>query len=612
MNSADKNSLNPGATAGRLAAAILLILGVVCWIYLGKAGTGGGSSGARPVIAMVIAVTVAVALILNRSVRDWSAGLLEAVRTPSRRARAITACILSLVAGIYFLQTALWQGRQFGSVLHDEYCYIIQTRMLAHGKLWLPRHELADFFDSFHLITDRVYASKYGSGTAIFGIPAVWTGLEPWVTPLALTSLSVGLLYLVLVEMTDGLVALTGALMLPALGAVRRISLEVLSQAPMLFLTLLTIWAFLQWRRRRSTRWLVLMAAAVGWGAITRPADALCLALPLATGVAIELRSVGAKQWARTLAIGLLAAAPFLLLQLISNKGITGRWTELPWAYYGDRYHPYDSISYAPFDPARRTASIVPEIIKFQDEFTRPMYQAKLATPVFRRILEHSIKPGVEASFPNPLLIILAPVGFIPLFKRGRWVLVGALPLFMILYARYTFPVVHYAVVIAPAMILLVLLGWKGLAGALPATARPHGLVIGASALLALTLAAYPQLQGNKTPDDWAFAPILRLIDERLSDLGRKPAVVLFRIDVENGNPHIEPVYNADVAWPDDAPVIRAHDLGPARNRELFEYYARRQPQRAIYLFDLSPATIQEPPVYLGTAAELASRPPSP
>jgi hypothetical protein len=88
--------------------------------------------------------------------------------------------------------------------------------------------------------------------------------------------------------------------------------------------------------------------------------------------------------------------------------------------------------------------------------------------------------------------------------------------------------------------------------------------------------------------------------------------VVLFRFDVENGNPHIEPVYNAGVAWPDDAPVIRAHDLGPARNQQLYEYYARHQPQRAVYLFDLSAATIQEPPVYLGTAAQLASRPPSP
>src|SRR3954451_22385051 len=192
------------------------------------------------------------------------------------------------------------------------------------------------------------------------------------------------------------------------------------------------------------------MSAAVGWGAITRPADAVCLALALMLGVAIELRSEGAKQWARTLAIGLLAAVPFLLLQLICNRGIAGRWTELPWAYYGDRYHPYDSVSYAPFDPARRTTSIVPEIIKFQDEFTRPMYHAKLATPMFQRILEHSIKPAVETTFPNPLLIILAPMGLILILRRSRWVLVGALPLFMVLYARYTFPVVHYAVVMAP------------------------------------------------------------------------------------------------------------------------------------------------------------------
>jgi hypothetical protein len=30
--------------------------------------------------------------------------------------------------------------------------------------------------------------------------------------------------------------------------------------------------------------------------------------------------------------------------------------------------------------------------------------------------------------------------------------------------------------------------------------------------------------------------------------------------------------------WPDDAPIIRAHDLGE-RNAELFRYYAARKPQ---------------------------------
>jgi hypothetical protein len=41
------------------------------------------------------------------------------------------------------------------------------------------------------------------------------------------------------------------------------------------------------------------------------------------------------------------------------------------------------------------------------------------------------------------------------------------------------------------------------------------------------------------------------------------------------------------VAWPDDATVIRAHDLG-ARNQELIDYYARVSPGRWVYLYDKS------------------------
>src|SRR5258706_7670615 len=348
----------------RFAVVPLLLVGIACWILLGKLGTGG----ARPLIAMVIAVGLAGALLMIRRARETTGAMLDRVHHPSSRGRAIIAGILALLAGIYFFQTALWQGRQVGPVLHDEHCYIIQTRMLAHGKLWMPRHELGDFFDSFPLITDRVYASKYGPGTALFGVPAIWAGRDPWLIPLVLTSLSLGLCYLVLTEMMDGLAAFLGTLMLPALSVIRRISLETLSEAPMLLLTLVAVFAFLQWRRRNSTRWLALMAAAVGWSAITRPADAICLALPLTMGIVLHLRRAPWQRWGKTAAIGLLAAAPFLALQLACNKGITGRWMQLPWTYYGARNDPYDSISYAPFDPARRTASVVPEIATFQDE----------------------------------------------------------------------------------------------------------------------------------------------------------------------------------------------------------------------------------------------------
>jgi len=55
---------------------------------------------------------------------------------------------------------------------------------------------------------------------------------------------------------------------------------------------------------------------------------------------------------------------------------------------------------------------------------------------------------------------------------------------------------------------------------------------------------------------------------------------------------------------PDDAPIIRAHDLGLDRNRALFDYYAQRQPQRTVYLYDRARRSLVE----LGNVSDLAHR----
>jgi hypothetical protein len=594
---------------------LLLILplfatGIACRIWIGNAT----HPGPRPVIAMWITLALFAAVSLIPQARTAVFSLFNRVANPSSKIRAITASLLALLAAIYFCQTALWEGRQFGPELHDEHCYIIQSRMLAHGRLWMPRHELGDFLDSFHLITDRVYASKYGPGAALFGAPAILIGLDPWIVPLALTSASIALFYLILCEMLDGVAAIVGALMLPALGLLRRTSIEMLSQAPMLFLTMLAIWAFLQWRKNNAARWLVVMSAAVGWAAITRPVDALCLALPLAIGVLLHLRDKNWRRRTNALTIVLLAAAPFLALQLICNKGITGHWLELPWSYYSARNDPYDTISYTPFDPARRSASLVPEIQKFQDDVTIPNYRTKLATPMPQRIRDHTLRPTLESALPHPLLLMLLPVALPALFMRGRWLLPAMFPTFLVVYARHTVFLTHYAIVVAPALILMAILGFETLVTVVPdafmrasSSAKTMTRWLAVPGLAALVLATYPQFQSSPPNEGWAFGPILRLIDDHLANLGKKPAVVLFHFDAERGNPHIEPVYNTDVAWPDDAPVIRAHDLGPQQNRRLFAYYARQKPDRAIYLFNL--ANPKEPPQYLGTAQELARTP---
>ena len=62
-------------------------------------------------------------------------------------------------------------------------------------------------------------------------------------------------------------------------------------------------------------------------------------------------------------------------------------------------------------------------------------------------------------------------------------------------------------------------------------------------------------------------------------------------------------MYNTDVASPDDAPLIRAHDLGP-RNIELFRYYATRAPDRMIYRFSRKTGQLDT----LGRAADLYSK----
>jgi hypothetical protein len=122
----------------------------------------------------------------------------------------------------------------------------------------------------------------------------------------------------------------------------------------------------------------------------------------------------------------------------------------------------------------------------------------------------------------------------------------------------------------------------------------------GPVAIVACCATGFPQT--NPTVSDVRLTgEELKYIDDTLAVNVREEAVVLFRFHPDNSF-HAEPVYNIETAWPDDARIIRAHDLGPERNREIFRYYAERQPTRVFYLYDR--ATLDF--VRLGTAREMA------
>jgi hypothetical protein len=203
------------------------------------------------------------------------------------------------------------------------------------------------------------------------------------------------------------------------------------------------------------------------------------------------------------------------------------------------------------------------------------------------------------------LLVVLIPLALLCLRRReaASGVLLSTLALFVVLYAFFAYLLLHYVVPFTPAMILAVLLGAHVLIEAFP---RVRSWLITAltTIIVMLSLHAFPQFN-RLVADDTLVFPILRF-DHRLPSMVETPALVLYRYSAGDAA-DAEPVYNVDVAWPDDARIIRAQDRSPEMNQRLLRYYAQRQPERRVYRVDRGRVT--DPayrPEYLGRVIELA------
>jgi hypothetical protein len=583
--------------------ALLAVVGVQFWL-LAADGLWGQTRQLKFVCAATILSLVAIAI---PPVRDRLTGALVRVHPTSPRRRWIIAICVALFAAGYLFATARHQGRAFAPVVQDEYSYLIEGRIIAAGRLWMPRHEVHDAFDSFHVISDPVYASKYFPGAPITLAAAMKLGLPAWTPSLALSAAAVGLFYLLLSELLDGWAGLLGVVLLVSVRMFRRLSVAYMSQPLFLVATLGAMLAYLRWRRgardgRRAWGWMAVIGACVGIAGITRPLDAVCVALPLAIAILIDLRPLGFRRAMAAIVVGAAAVAPFLALQLVCNRGITGHWLETPWSFYARHDDPYDAMGRRPVTADVHTRSVVPQKRLAEESFTIPAHRQRIGTPFFELFLHKRLQYVMDDALPWVPLVALIPLGLLGLRGPGRAALWAGLPLLALGYTFHTVYLSQYAVAAAPATIFAVLCGAWGTAAMLRPKVGGAVTVVLSCVLLAAALSALPEVTGSRT-DDFEEPEQLRAIDLALGRLADAPSIVLFRFG-PGANPLSEPVYNADVAWPDDAPVIRAHDLGDAANRRLMAYYAGRQPERRVYRYDRA-ATV-DPLTYLGTVRELA------
>jgi hypothetical protein len=602
----------------------ILALGLVLWIWPMQAQFGGLQHALLAAVVLACCCIPALARRINL--------LFLRIRDLDSTTAWRTAAIISVAASIYLFATAWWQGTDLVPKVVDESSYLIQIRMLASGRLWMGPHppEIRPFFEAFNLLVEPKYGSMYFPGTALLYVPTAWLGLPFWTMPLAASAACVGLFYRLVYELIDGVYAAVAVIALLGLTKFRALSLMLFSQTPMLLFGLLLMLAYLRWRRGPSWRWAAVIGGLAGWAGITRPADALCYALPIGLAMLLDLRRPPRDDDAKNRAslprrvaamLGALvfAAAPFLGLQVVQNIGMTGHWWEFPEARYADETYPAPMLGFHNYDAAAlRRPSLVQkrELNERMVAYLYEAHQPSQIVPVWWRV---RLPETLQFSLPHPFFAVFLPVGILALRDRRRRVL-AAVPLcFIAFYVFYVFYIPHYLVVMAPAMIVLALLGFRAAGEAVGRINPKLAGSAGAAAILlpaALALGSFPELDRHVHDED-LFGPQFfhdesPAADAQLAQLSSElgpegKALVLFRYDPNRNVPDEELVYNTDVAWPDDATIIRAHDRGPA-NPVLFRYYAqvRHEPNRQVYLYDRPTRKLN----YIGTVGALRAQQP--
>lgn len=551
-------------------------------------------------IGMALGLLIGFGIYQVAPIRRLSMRLYKMVQPMGRRARNCTVWVLIPVGCLALYLIHLWSGRPFEMMWHDEFQFHLQSQLVARGRLWMPPHPLGAFFDTFYVLMTPVYAPQSFPGAAIMYAPTVWLNLPTWLMPLLVSAVGAALTWRLLSELVGPAAAWVGWVVLLSLPGYQRLSTMYLAQIPVMVLCVGTILAGLRYQKTRGWGAAGVMGVCMGWAAITRPLDAVCWGVIL---LGLVLPVMRTTRWMRLLPgafMVVLAATPFLVVQLIFNQAVTGSFFETPFDYYNRRDQPALAFASNSQDVTRLPASDIPQKQMFYQEFTlrwvKLQQHPSMTWWMQWKNRLNILQPTLGGSV---WLIPLAVLGLSGVRTLQRFWVILILMLFVLGYSFYPIFLPHYMTFALPAWVLMFALIPEVIARAFPSKKREIItcgvclMVIGAS------MGASVAWIRQEAPD--YVLELLRDMQNKLSAV-QAPAIVLFTPPPGGQALHLELVYNDDVAWPDDAPIIRAHDRG-VENRILYEYYARHQPDRWVWRFNRQTGEL----VKIGTVRELAS-----
>ena len=250
----------------------------------------------------------------------------------SRRAPLIAGAIS---AGVIWL---VWGALAPVPLIHDEFSYVLQARIFAGGHWSAAAPPIPEFFEQPHVLVVPAVASKYPPGHALLLALGALVG-APWLVVLILNGISGGLVYALGRRIANAWVGAGAWILWLSSPFTLRFGPTYYSEVTTAALWVAAWWALLEWRSLGRRRWLLVLAAAIGCGAITRPLTMLAFALPV--GV-IVLRDVVRRRAWRDLVLATSVGVAILAVLPLWSARTTGDWRVSPTTLYRRDYLPFD------------------------------------------------------------------------------------------------------------------------------------------------------------------------------------------------------------------------------------------------------------------------------
>ena len=477
---------------------------------------------------------------------------------------------------------AVWGSLAPVPVMHDEWAYWMQADQYAHLRWSVPAPVIPEFFEQFYVLVSPVYAAKYPPGHALTISAGFALGI-PALVPLLLTAATGSLLFTLARRLASAPVAaLTWILWIGTFGNLR-FRASYFSELTTSTCWLLAWWSLLQWRSTegvRRSRWMLVLAATVGWGAITRPATMFVFAIPV--GVVV-LRDVLSRQRWRDLALGMATGMVALAVLPVWSHGVTGSWSETPLARYTRQYLPFDT-------PGMKVSTVaaereLPPEMERTRTFLRDLKEDQASAPIFRTVAERGAMVLRDAfgewRFPFAVAFLL---GLASLSAAG-WLALGTSVLLLLAYGMqaHTADWIVYYLETLPVVAFVAAVGTARLFARL----APRAVDVRVAVLLAVIAALLlgrDVMNARETLDRIAATP--RRFRAAVAMLPRAPNIVFVRY-ADRRSMHIALVANDGILSAARSWIVHDRD---GDNGQLLQL----SPARAAYLFDEASGEFRE------------------